>query len=626
MSRVIVFAVFALFSCLATNSMGQSTDFDVFEASITEIQNALEEGAVTSIELVQQYTARIEAFDQNGPVLNSVVGLNPLAMEQAVQLDQERAATGPRSMLHGIPILVKDNYNSLPMATSGGSVALANFVPNENSFQVQKLLEAGAIVLGKTNLHEFAYGITTVGSIFGQTRNPYDIRRVPGGSSGGTGAAIAASLAAVGLGSDTCGSIRIPSAFNNLVGLRPTKGLSSIHGVMPLSHTQDVAGPLARSAEDLAIVLDIVSGFDAKDAATELMVDNLIPDFHGSLDSAQIAELKIGKLDAYFENASAGARAPIEELLDWMEEQGAEIVSIEIAELDELISASGLITMEFRDDLNAYLEQFGSSEIGSLSEVLELGLYHQAVAGALGRSAAADVDSDAYQQRLAKRIELRDLVEARLQAEGLDALVYPTIGQLPVQIGDPQTGSNCSLSANSGLPAISFPAGFSANGMPVGMELLGGLLADAELLSIAHAVEQQRETRQAPAVTPSLSDSSAMEQQTVVLEYAEGDIQFSGQLIFDPLKNVLAYEIAQDGESTNTLRAITLAIETADGASRAEPIVHNVLAAGAVTSTGEYFMSAEFRQAFIDSRVYMRIFAESLPAEGQSWWPMQVTQ
>ncbi len=621
MNRVIVFTIF---SCLVSSAFGQSSGFDVFEASITEIQNALEEGEVTSVELVQQYSARINAFDRNGPVLNSVVGLNPGAMEQAAQLDQERIDTGPRSMLHGIPILVKDNYNSLPMATSGGSVALANFVPSENSFQVQKLLDAGAIVLGKTNLHEFAYGITTVGSIFGQTRNPYDIRRVPGGSSGGTGAAIAASLAAVGLGSDTCGSIRIPSAFNNLVGLRPTKGLSSIYGVMPLSHTQDVAGPLARSTEDLAIVLDIVSGFDAKDAATELMVDNLIPDFHGSLGSAQFSELRIGKLEPYFDNASAGVREPIEELLEWMQEQGAEIVSVDIAELGDLISASGLITLEFRDDLNNYLAQFGSTEIGSLSEVLELGLYHQAVAGALGRSAAADVDSEAYQERLAKRLELRDLVEELMQAEQLDALVYPTIGQLPVQIGDPQTGSNCSLSANSGLPAISFPAGFSANGMPVGMELIGGLLADARLLAIAHAVEQERNTREAPAVTPSLNDPSALQNKTVNLDYAEGGIQFGGELTFDPLRNVLAYEIEVREGSVGSVRAITLAIETANGASRAEPIVHNVLAAGANSSRGEYFMSAEFRRAFRESRVYMRIFADSLPAEGRSWWPSEL--
>jgi len=215
-----------------TSQCFSQTSFNVHEASISELQNAMATGEVTAVELVEQYLARIDAFDKSGPALNSIIRVNPDAIEQARQLDAERESSGPRSLLHGIPILVKDNYNTVGLPTTGGSVAFANFIPNSNATQIDKLIAAGAVILAKTNLHEYASGITTVGSLFGQTLNPYDIRRVPGGSSGGTGAAVAASMGAIGLGSDTCGSIRIPSSFNNLIGLRPTKGLSSIYGVM----------------------------------------------------------------------------------------------------------------------------------------------------------------------------------------------------------------------------------------------------------------------------------------------------------------------------------------------------------------------------------------------------------
>ena len=240
--RMIIKILCTLLLSVSLHLSAQDT-IDVFEASIAELQSALEEGRTTSVELVDQYLARIEAYDKKGPLLNSIVRLNPMATVTARALDAERVRSGARSALHGIPILVKDNYNTKDLPTTGGSVALANFLPNANATQIDKLLEAGAIIIAKTTLHEYAYGITTVASLTGQTRNPYDYRRVPGGSSGGTGAAVAASFGAIGLGSDTCGSIRIPSAFNNLFGLRPSKGLSSIYGVMPLSHTQDVAAP-----------------------------------------------------------------------------------------------------------------------------------------------------------------------------------------------------------------------------------------------------------------------------------------------------------------------------------------------------------------------------------------------
>src|SRR5260370_11258509 len=228
------------------------------------------EGRTTSKALVQAYLDRIQVFDHRGPRLNALITLTQNALREAEALDRERAAKGPRGPLHGIPVIVKDNYSTADMQTTAGSMALLGFVPSSDAFQVRKLREAGAVIIGKSNLHELASGITTVGSGFGQTLNPYDPSRNPGGSSGGTAAAIAASFAAAGMGSDTCGSIRIPSSVNNLVGLRPTKGLSSIAGIVPLSVTQDVGGPLARSVADLAVMLDATIVVDPPDTATHL--------------------------------------------------------------------------------------------------------------------------------------------------------------------------------------------------------------------------------------------------------------------------------------------------------------------------------------------------------------------
>ncbi|MDP6414297.1 MAG: amidase family protein, partial [Gammaproteobacteria bacterium] len=411
-----------LFLCACALSASAQNRIEVLEASIAELQAALDAGTTSSVQLVDQYLARIAAYDKQGPVLNSIVRTNPAARETAAALDAERARSGPRSSLHGIPILVKDNYNTTMLPTTGGSVALANFVPNTNATQVNKLIDAGAIIVAKTTLHEYAYGITTIASLSGQTRNPYDYRRVPGGSSGGTGAAVAASFGAIGLGSDTCGSIRIPSAFNNLFGLRPSKGLSSIHGVMPLSHTQDVAGPLARSLDDLAILLDIVVGYDANDAATAPMQNTPHPQFRQNLDSLTPEGLRIGRLSVAFDNANGAVRGPINDALEWYEEQGVELVDIEIPEMTELLSASGLIGHEFRVDLDQYLQQFGSEAIANLGDIVDRGLYHQAVNGPLARSRNAERDEAAYTTAMAARSALRDAVEKVFLDNRLDAI------------------------------------------------------------------------------------------------------------------------------------------------------------------------------------------------------------
>jgi Asp-tRNA(Asn)/Glu-tRNA(Gln) amidotransferase A subunit family amidase/glycerophosphoryl diester phosphodiesterase len=474
------------------------------EQSILVLQQQLATGALTSAQLLDYYLARIQAYDQQGPALNTLITLNSAARAQAQQLDEERQRSGPRSLLHGIPVVIKDNYNTIDMPTTGASQSLADFIPDEEATQVKKLRKAGAIIVGKTNLHEFAYGITSISSLGGQTRNPYDPLRLPGGSSGGSAAAIAAGFAAVGMGSDTCGSIRIPAAFNNLTGLRPSKGLSSIYGIMPLSHTQDVAGPLARSMTDLAIVLDITSGFDPADPDTALMQHQPATQFFAQLGRGSIAGLRIGRLTAWMDAADPQVRDQIDQALQFLVQQGASIVEIEIPDMSRLLSQSGLIGHEFETDLDGYLQQFGSDEYPSLAAIVEGGEYHEAVAGLLSRSAAAEQDQQAYQAALAVRAELQQAIDALMTAQSLDVIAYPPIASLPALIGEPQPGNHCALSGNSGFPALSLQVGFTVEGLPVGVELLAPYLGDTRLLSLGYAIEQLRPMRRAPASTPTL--------------------------------------------------------------------------------------------------------------------------
>ncbi len=489
---------------LSAASHLQAQTADIGEASIRDLQLAMEKGELTAAVLVAESLARIQAFDDQGPAVNAIIHLNPEAREQAQALDEERRQTGPRGPLHGIPVILKDNYATQDMPTSGGSQALADFIPDANATQVQRLLDAGAVILGKANLHEFAYGITTISSLGGQTRNPYDLTRIPGGSSGGSAAAVAAGFATIGMGSDTCGSIRIPAAFNNLVGLRPTKGLSSIYGVMPLSSTQDVAGPLARSITDLAVVLDIVVGYDPRDPATASMQERELPQFREQLGKASLQGVRIGRLLDYYDTA----QPPVQELLDaalrQMTEQGAVVVDIRIPGFSDLISRSGVIGQEFESDLNAWLAEFGSTDFTSLEAIVATGLHDAAVDGVLTRSAAATQDPALYRAALLAREELRTAVDAAMQAQNLELLAYPPVGALPVVIGEQQPGNNCSLSANSGLPALSLPMGFTAEGLPLGIELLSAAFTDARLLALGFEFEQLTQHRRAPASTPSL--------------------------------------------------------------------------------------------------------------------------
>ena len=571
------------------------------------------EGRVTSRALVQAYLNRIQAFDQRGPRLNALITLNANALGEAEDLDRERAAKGPRGPLHGIPVIVKDNYSTADMQTTAGTLALLGFVPSRDAFQVRKLREAGAVIIGKSNLHELASGITTTGSAFGQTLNPYDPSRYPGGSSGGTAAAVAASFAAAGMGSDTCGSIRIPASVNNLVGLRPTKGLSSIAGIVPLSVTQDVGGPLARSVADLAVMLDATVGEDPGDPATHLDPGQSRPRFAEALNAGALKGARIGVLEALFGDASDDqevirtVRASIEDL----KKEGAEVVSAPLPELTADLNGSSVINAEFKEDLANYLANYGNPPVHSLEEIVHGGLFHAALEGVLTtRLASKGRDSREYKIAMAKRAAIQQVILKLMDDQKLDALVYPTLGRKPARIGDPQGGSTCQLSASTGFPAISMPAGFTADGLPVGVELLGRAFDDAKLVSYAYSYEQATRRRRAPARTPPLGAASSVPlmhwQSSARTPGAGGTV--AARLTLDPATGELTYNVTASGFAEGEILAATVHRK---GTGDNGPVVW-VLANHSFRSvTGTEMLSDPDREKLLSGGMYLRIASRS---------------
>jgi amidase len=486
--------------------------FRLMETTIRETQAALDAGTITSEDLVRLYLARIDAYDKRGPAINAMIRLNPNAIADARALDAERRRGRSRGPLHGVPVVLKDNYDTFDMPTSAASRSLATSVPPDDAYLVRRLREAGAVFLGKTNMHEFAFGITTISSLGGQTLNPYDVRRNAGGSSGGTGAAVAANFAVFGMGSDTCGSIRIPSSHNSLVGLRVTQGLTSRDGIIPLSLTQDVGGPLARSVEDIAVVMDATSGFDPNDPITAVSVDHTPGSYLHFLKTGRLRGARFGILTDAMITVAADAevanviRSAAEELVA----QGADVIDVSIPDYTT-ISNVDVITYEFKSNLDAYLAATPAAPFRTLQDIFNRpDLWHPSLTGALSGALANALKEPDYSQRLAGREVFKNAILKVMDDNHLDALIYPTIRQKPIFVpSTSQPGSNCRVSARSGLPAISVPVGFipdaaTPTGIPVGMEFLGRAFTEGDLLQIAYSWEQATHVRRVPASTPVL--------------------------------------------------------------------------------------------------------------------------
>ncbi|ESP89334.1 amidase [Candidatus Halobonum tyrrellensis] len=495
-------------------STPHADDFDPLETTVAEIHDAMAAGRVTSEALVDRYLARIDAYD---PELNAVLVADETARERARDLDERFETEGLTGPLHGVPVLLKDNHDTRDLPTTAGSVALADSRPPRDAFVVERLRAAGAVVLGKTNLQELSFGVDTVSSLGGATRNAYDLDRRPAGSSGGTAAAVAANLAAVGTGSDTCSSVRSPPAFNDCVGVRPTRGLVSRTGIVPLSGTQDTAGPIARTVGDAARVLDAMAGYDPADPVTARGVGRVPDDGYAAhLDPDGLAGARVGVVRSLFgrrdDDGTTGTDAAavtrvVDDALAEMADAGATVVDpVDPVDLGRLESAR-VLGFEFARDFDRYLAELGdAAPHDSLAAVYATGELEPSVAERFEGADILDVDAEAldsnpaYLRRLRRREELREEVLAAMADDDLDALVYPPSRVPPVALPDhqPFAEMNCELAAHTGLPAIVLPAGFTDDGLPVGVELLGRAFAEPRLFELGAGFESATAHRRPP--------------------------------------------------------------------------------------------------------------------------------
>ncbi len=584
---------------------------EVTEASIPELQAALAGGKVTSRQLVEAYLARIAAYDQAGPALNSIVTLNPAALAQADALDKERAAKGPRGPLHGIPVLVKDNFDTDDMPTSAGALALATLQPATDAFQVARLRSAGAIILGKTTMHELAQGTTTISSLTGQSRNPYDLRRTPGGSSGGTGAALAASFAAAGMGTDTCGSIRIPAAYQNLFGFRTTRGLASRSGVVPLSDTPDVAGPLARTVSDLAIMLDATVGSDPRDAITAGADAHKPKSYADALKPGALKGARIGVLRSLFavQPADPEGKAVYDKALAAMREAGVELVEVAIPGLDILLTDYGTGKHEFREDFAQYLAAHPGAPVTSMADIVNRGLHHDQQDFRFRDPAGiSDRQSPDYQVVLARLKVVRAAADALFERERLDAVIYPTALGRPPVIGAQNIPSNCPLSVATGLPALAIPAGFTPRGLPVGLELLGKAFAEQKLLGLAYGWEQMAKPRQPPFSTPPLVAGKIPAPQRAAASLAGGGrAKVAIRFTYDPTTARLHADITAGGAAPMVL-ALHRSHEGGPG-----PVLESVRLRGQKQASADVVLDALARADLAAGRLAVVLYTAAAP-------------
>jgi amidase len=491
------------------------------EATIDGLQEQMKTGRLTARRLTQAYLDRIEALDRKGPALRSVIETNPEALAIADGLDAERKAKGPRGPLHGIPILLKDNLDTADrMTTTAGSLALAGSIPLRDSFVAQRLREAGAVLLGKANLSEWAnirssHSSSGWSGRGGQCRNPYALDRNPCGSSSGSGAAVSANLCAAAIGTETDGSIVCPSNANGLVGIKPTLGLVSRAGIIPIAHSQDTAGPMARTVRDAAILLAAIAGVDPRDAATA-DAGRAPKDYASFLDEADLRGARIGVARKFFGFHAAVDRV-MEGALAEMKRRGTELVDPadipHTGEYDE--SELTVLLYELKADLNAYLASLGPrAPVRTLADVIAFNEAHHAeempyfgqdlFTKAQEKGPLTDL---AYVEALARNRRLAALegIEAVMTKEKLDAIVAPTGGpawMTDLVDGDHFGGGMSTPPAVAGYPHVTVPAGY-VFGLPVGISFVGRAWSEPTLIRLAYAFEQATRARRMPRLLPS---------------------------------------------------------------------------------------------------------------------------
>jgi amidase len=495
---------------------------EIEEATLSELAGKLQRRELASVDLVDRYLARIGALDRSGPLLKSVLELDPDARAAAEKLDEERRTRGPRSPLHGIPVLIKDNIDTVGRTrTTAGSLALAGTQPSQDAEVVARLRRAGAVILGKANLSEWANirssrstsGWSAVG---GLTRNPYALDRNASGSSSGSAVAVSANLAAFAIGTETDGSIVSPASISGIVGLKPTVGLVSRTGIVPISHSQDTAGPMTRSVADAAIVLAALAGSDPRDAATTAQAGRAIPDFAASLRTDGTRGKRIGVVRSFTsvpKSTMAIFDVAVEELrrLDAVIVDPVDIGSV--AKLDD--PEMEVLLFELKAGMTTYLATRTGSSMKTLEDLIRFNREHTAEEMRyFGQelfelaSKKGGLDSPAYLEALAtcRKIAREDGIDTAIRKHQLDALVAPTGGPAwltDLVNGDSYTGSSSSPAAIAGYPSITVPAG-SIHGLPLGISFFGPAFSEPVLLAIAYAYEQRTRHRAKPRFLPSV--------------------------------------------------------------------------------------------------------------------------
>ncbi|MEM7540820.1 MAG: amidase [Pseudomonadota bacterium] len=493
--------------------------FPFCEATVTDIHAALIRGDLSAKSLVEGYLARIDAYDCSGPKLNSIITVNPHALEQAQALDMQMAKSGQLSgLLHGIPVLVKDQAETAGILTSFGSEVMAEYLPEEDAEVIRRLRAAGAIILAKTTMPDFATAWFSFSSRSTITRNPYDTACDPGGSSSGTGAAVAANLGAIGLGEDTGGSIRLPASFNNLVGLKVTPGLISRRGLSPLVGFQDSAGPMCRTVSDAARMMDVLAGFDAADMATVTAVIAGKKNYLAGLRTDALEGRRIGILRQAFgdqhDPRAAAVNEVMEEAISAIARCGGEAIDFAVPDLDYYVEYTSLYITHSRHDIDQFLADRPALKHLNIADILASKRYDARLdlLEAIGTGPEDPFTEADYYQRYIARETFQKLILKGMAENGLDAFVFPT-----TQIAAPRHDelaanewttlsfpTNTLIAAQSWLPAVSVPAGFTTNGLPVGMEWVGLPYGEDGLLSYAYAFEQATQWRRAPACAPEL--------------------------------------------------------------------------------------------------------------------------
>ena len=502
----------------------------VEEATIADIHAAYLSGQTSAREVTAAYLARIAAYDKKGPYLNTVINLNPKALEEAAALDAKLAATGkPVGPLHGIPVVLKDNLDAVGLPMTNGFQGWKNYYPPTDAPLVAKIKAAGGIILAKVSLSEFAMGGgDNINSVLGGfARNPYNTAYATGGSSGGTGASLAASFAVVGIGTDTGGSVRMPSAHNALVGLRPTVGLVSRTGVAPLDGHRDTAGPMARSVRDMAILLNVIAGPDPEDAATAKSAGHIAASYTALLKKDALKGVRLGVLRQAFKPAVTDPViiANFEKTIAELKAAGAEVVDpFLVPELDT-VPRPPQTRSNFKADLTAWIAKHPGIPYPSVKEIAEAKLVHPLHQAAFDEAInALPPDQDARTIEGLKNEQVyRDAFNREMDAAHVDALVFPTWAQLPAINGDRNTqvtddpkpapnagpthlGASLTF-AGSMLqwPALSVPSGYAGEGLPLGLQILGRAWDEAKIISYAYAYEQATHYRRPPPTVPPLS-------------------------------------------------------------------------------------------------------------------------